>query len=252
MAVVAGSAARSDLPVIRGYGPWAYDFSIERGAWGEWLAALAADEWPGVMLGVDHQMGTLDCMAATRNGTLTFDLVDVGGYEYLTFTADFLEDDDPDRTLPMTIMLAHLRSGRVDQVSVGAILTEYRWEFADDDDNDHERDQLIASKTAMYELSFVPFGAQGDDARAAVVTQALGAARVDGDDYAARLGAGPMRLSTLNAQGDAVPFEEHARASRDAAHAEWMAAKMEAEKETDRTESLKGAAQKARDRIRGR
>ena len=242
MAEVAGSAARSDLPVIRGWGRWAYDFSIERGAWGGWLAGLESGEWPGTVLAVDHQMNTLDIMAATWNGTLQFELADVGGYEFLTFEADFLADDDPNRTAAMTTMLAHLRSGRVNQVSVGAALDDYRWEFAEDDDNEHERDQLIASTTSMYELSFVAFGAQGDAARAAVVTQALGSATIGGHELNLRIG--PMKLYEPNAQGDAVPFD--AKASRDAAHAEWLAAKVAADKTV---QSRTGAATKARESI---
>ena len=250
MTVVVGSAARSDLPVIRGSGPWAYDFTIQRGAWDQWKSDLEDGTWPGVVLAMDHEMRTAEVVAATADRSLSFDLVDVGGFEFLTFEAKFPEDEDR-RTPSMSIIEAHLKpdeSGRsrVNQVSVGALLLEYVWEFAEDDDNDYERDRLTGVTCGMYELSFVPFGAQGDRASAAVASQALSSARVGVDDYLAKLGDGPMRLSTLDQAGEPVAFD--ARASRDAAYAVRHSATVE----SDQSGPSKGAVQRARQRMRSR
>ena len=248
MAVVGGTAARSDLPVQRGFASWGYEFQIARGAWDAWMES---GDWLGlgrVVLAADHQMAADQVMAATDNGTLEFSLIDTDSYEYLAFTADLLADDDPDRTDYMTRMLAQLRSRRIGQTSVGCLLVEHRWDFPDDD-NDLEQDRLTCLKASMAELSLVAFGAQGDEARAGIIAQALSRGSVVVDDLAARLTEGPMKLMEMGPDGEPTAFD--ARASRDAAYAEHLS-KKNSTAETEEPKPVQGAAAQARDRIAAR
>lgn len=247
MAVVGGVAARSNLPVIRGAAWWAYDFQIANGAWDEWLAS---EDWLGlgrVVFGSDHSMRADEIMAATDTDTLAYDLMKGDEHEYLTFEADLLADDHPDRTDYMTRMLQQFRSGRISQVSVGALLVNYFWKFADDGESGLERDLLTATKVMMMEHSAVTFGAQGDIASAGIIAQSLARGKVVVDDYAAHLGAGPMKVMHM-VGGEPKEFNiEAAKASRDAAWAEHQAAKQSSASPSEPMTSAQ-----ARGRIRSR
>lgn len=207
MAMIGGVAARSDTPVLRFDGWELFEFTIDQGAWDEWMAS---DTWLGlgyVLMDADHLELSDQIMASTANDTLSFGLVQADGFEHLTFEADFLADDDPDKTDYMARMEKQIRSGRIKQVSMGMLIMDYKWDHASQTGAQYDRLHMI--KGAGDEVATVSRGAQGDAAYAQVMRQALAAGDNLADIRPELRGAG-VKLKQRLGSGEIADFDVRA------------------------------------------
>ena len=211
-----GTAVRFNWEGRKGAPPYGFKLEFRPEAFDKWLDNQAGTVYGRAVLALDHTTSGLETLAATDNGTLSFDKTD----DYLTFEGTLVTDgDDPGPSQAQRDIAALFAQKLLKQVSVGCDVYKRTWEFADEPDGWDKVDKLIVEEAVLYELSVVTYGAFRDQA-----VMRMESALQLGPSSPMTLAGGPLRLTTYDKNGERVTFDAEAdkaafRAERAAAAA---------------------------------